>query len=521
MSWFVVWLLAVGFSSASSPACDHGHTGPPASPTSPPGKPLPRVRPPEKQRTFTSAAIESALNELVDGKEWIEPDLATLFYNCLPNTLDTTVWSAPSANGATTFVSTGDIPAMWLRDSQNQVLPYLRFAKQEPDGIGALLRGLISRHVESVLADPYANSFSFSPEDIACDTGAWLKDNTTKLNQDGERVDAMSVAVHQRKWEMDSLASVLRLARGYFEATGDQSPLDARFVEATRAIVTTFREMQKPLTADNFTSVNYTFKTLTTEPKDTSPHGIGRGHRWTGMVRTSFLPSDDSPRFNYHIPGNAYAAVELSKMADIIKDIKTDCDDLAAEMRALAHDIDAGIQRHGIVTHASGKKVYAMEVDGYGNFFFADDANPPSLLSLPLLEYVNASDDIYQNTRNLVLNAETNPFYYGSSDIHSDQVGGVGSEDASGNAGLGHVWPLSLVIRLLTIDETSESAPDEAAWILRGLVKSSGGTGLIHESFWYNDPARYTRYWFAMANSYLGEAILSVAEKHPEWLFKN
>ena len=521
-SWTAI-IIGCG-ASHDAMQCNHGHSGPPPPPPLPASgdTPLPRVRPPPAQRTFASPAVERALARLVDGdKKWILPDLATLFYNCLPNTLDTTVWSAPkNGTSATTFLSTGDIPAMWLRDSQNQALPYLRFAKQEPDGIGALIRGLIARHVDSVLADPYANSFSFSPADIACDADAWLKDNTTKLDRSGDRVDGMSIPVHQRKWEMDSLASVLRLARMYYEATGDAQPLGKRFLDATRLIVATYRAMQQPLTADNFTKVNYTFKTLTTEPKDTSPHGIGRGHRWTGMIRTSFLPSDDSPRFNYHIPGNAFAAAELSKMAAILSNVTRSAKDLVADMYALSGDINAGIERHGIVMHASGKRVYAMEVDGFGNFFFADDANPPSLLSLPLIANIDVSDEVYTNTRKLILSSDTNPFYYGSSDIRSDDIGGVGSEDASGNAGLGHVWGLSLVIRLLTIDGSSPSARDEAAWILKGIVKSSGGTGLMHESFWYNDPSRYTRYWFAMANSYLGEGILSVAESHPEWLFR-
>ena len=517
----VILLLFVA--AASSDTCDHGHRGPPPPPPPPPRqrlKKLPRVRPPPSQRTFASPAVERALEDLINGgRKWILPDLATLFYNCLPNTLDTTIWAAPVNGSGTTFISTGDIPAMWLRDSQNQVMPYIRFARQEPEGIGSLLRGLIDRHVDSVLADPYANSFSFSPADIACNAGAWLKDNTTRLDAAGRRVNGMSTAVHQRKWEVDSLASVLKLARMYHDATGDARPLGGRFIDAARAIVATYRAMQQPLTADNFTKVNYTFKTLTTEPKDTSPHGIGRAHRWTGMIRTHFLPSDDSPRFNYHIPGNAFASYELSKMADILGNISASHLDLVAEMRALSSDIDAGIRKHGIVMHGSGKRIYAMEVDGFGNYFFADDANPPSLLSLPLIAGIDAGDKVYRNTRALVLSADTNPFYYGSSDIHSVGIGGVGSEDASGNAGLGHVWGLSLAIRLLTIDDADPYAADEAAWVLRGLVKSSGGTGLMHESFWYSDPLVYTRHWFAMANSFLGYAVLETIEKHPDWIF--
>ena len=263
---------------------------------------------------------------------WKDPELATLLSNCLPNTLDTTVWHYPTDDDPTTFVSTGDIAAMWLRDSENQVRPYMRYAKEEPEGIGRLIRGLIKRHVHSVLQDPYANSFSFSVEDIVCNAGAWLVDNTTKLDETGHRVDGMSIGVHQRKWEMDSLSSTLRLSRKYYESTGDATPFDAEWRAAVATIVRTFREQQKPLTPDNFTQVNYTFQTQTHEVKDTTAHGIGRPARWTGMVRTSFLPSDDSARLPYHVPDNAFAVVELRGAAKLLKELSGDVSGLCCRV---------------------------------------------------------------------------------------------------------------------------------------------------------------------------------------------
>ena len=270
------------------PHCNHGHSGP--SPT-PPTHPLPRVRPPKANRSFVSPAVERALAALVDNRTWRDPELATLFYNCLPNTLDTTVWQAPNgsdprgaaaphAGGDASFVSTGDQASMYLRDSQNQVLPYVRFAAQEPEGIGAFLRGILRRYVDSVALDPYANSFDFTAADRRCNPGAWTKDNTTTRDPaTGARVDGMKPGIHQRKWEMDSLASVLKLSRLYHAATADARPFDGRWRAAVGAIIDTFRAMQAPLSPRNFTSVNYTFQTLTYEPKDTSAHGIGRNHR--------------------------------------------------------------------------------------------------------------------------------------------------------------------------------------------------------------------------------------------------
>jgi len=415
---------------------------------------------------------------------------------------------------------------MWLRDSQNQVVPYMRFAKSEPDGIGLFLRGLIRRHVDSVLLDPYANSFSLDAENQFCNIDRWKDDVTTKIDpKTGARVHGGSVGVFQRKWEMDSLASVLRLGRTYWEATSDPRPFDARWQDAVRAIHDTFRAMQQPLTPNNYTLINYTYQRSSTEPKDTSAHGIGRFHRWTGMVRTSFLPSDDSPRFPYHIPGNAFAVVELRGAAEMLRELPASQEKgsassaatLAAQLEALAAEVDRAIQQWGIIHHSqTGERVYAMEVDGFGNAFFADDANVPSLLSLPYLGYVNnaSTDPIYQATRRLLLDNTSNPYYYGPSDVSADFVGGIGSEDASGNAGLGRVWPLSLTMRLLT-----GASDDEARAVLRTLKLSSGGTGLVHESYWFEDPTQYTRFWFAMANSHFGEAILSLAEQRPHLLF--
>jgi len=252
------------------------------------------------------------------------------------------------------------------------------------------------------------------------------------------------------------------------------------------------------------------------------------------MIRTSFLPSDDSPRLPYHIPGNAFAVVELNRTAMMLQIlVKTTPAPNSLRLRMLkvadaafrlSASIDEGIHRYGVMYHAmTGEKVYAMEVDGYGNSFFGDDANVPSLLGLPYLEYTTVDDPIYLSTRRLLLSNHTNPYFYGDGDVGAPVLGGIGSEDASGNAGLGHVWPLSLAIRLMTIDDTTPqkeiSARQEAEWILNGFVDSSGGTGLMHESFWYEDPAVYTRYWFAMANSLFSEALLLIVERHPEWVF--
>ena len=215
---------------------------------------------------------------------------------------------------------------------------------------------------------------------------------------------------------------------------------------------------------------------------------------------------------------------------------------LAASASDLADQIDAGLQRWGVVTHGeSGQRVYAMEVDGYGNHFFGDDANVPSLLALPYVGYLPPTDPVYRATRQLLLDPDANPYYYGArytgggggggggrapsspgrGVLDGVLLGGVGSEDASGHAGLGYVWPLSLAVRLLTLGGGhGGDDDDEARAVLATLREASGGTGLMHESFWYADPRRYTRGWFAMANSAFAEAILTLAETRPHLLFE-
>ena len=324
---------------------------------------------------------------------------------------------------------------------------------------------------------------------------------------------------------MDSLCSVLKLGRLYFEATGDATPFDSRWREAVQLIIHTFYAMQAPLDPTNFTQINYTFQTVTTEPKDTAAHGIGRNHKWIGMIRTLFMPSDDSTRLPYFVPANAFAVTELIGTAALLRNISTTAADgaLAKKAEDLAAEVKAGIDEWGVVVHSSGARIFAMEVDGFGNFFFGDDANVPSLLALPFYGYVSASDPVYKATRKLLLSNRTNPYFYGcgSTADGCGFLGGIGSEDASGNAGLGRIWALSLCTRLLTVDGDSEASDDERRAILRTMVMASGGTGLMHESYWFQDSSVYTRFWFAMANSYMGEVLLNLAEERPHLLFKD
>lgn len=87
-------------------------------------------------------------------------------------------------------------------------------------------------------------------------------------------------------------------------------------------------------------------------------------------------------------------------------------------------------------------KVFAFEVDGFGSAYFMDDANIPSLLSLPYLGYVDKNDPIYKNTRKFVL-SEYNPYFF---------KGEAGEGIGGPHVGPGYIWPMSIIMRVYTSD---------------------------------------------------------------------
>src|SRR3974377_1597009 len=179
---------------------------------------LPRRRPAVQKRNFTSEAVETKISEVK--RSISDPELAWLFENCFPNTLDTTVRTGRRNSKPDTFVITGDIDAMWPRHSTAQVWPYLPLAKEDRK-LKTLLAGVINRQTRCVLIDPYANAFNDGPTG-----GPWAKDLTR-----------MRPELHERKWEIDSLCYPVRLAHGYWKTTGDTSPFDADWLFRLRPVL--------------------------------------------------------------------------------------------------------------------------------------------------------------------------------------------------------------------------------------------------------------------------------------------
>lgn len=438
-------------------------------------------RPPVAQRAFVSEAVEDAIAETKAAIA--NPRLAELFENCFPNTLDTTVQFAERNGTPDTFIITGDIPAMWLRDSSAQAHPYLPLAKKD-ENLQKLFRGLIHRQAACILLDAYANAFYSTPR-----TGPFAHDLTE-----------MRPGVHERKWEIDSLCYPIRLASGYWVTTGDAEPFDVSWRRAARRIVAVFREQQR-LHGNG----PYRFQRLTTMFYDNSPNsGLGNPSRKIGLVHSAFRPSDDACLLPFLVPSNLFAVASLRQLHRLAVEALDD-NQLADDAAALADQMDHALREHAIVNHPTHGRIYAYEIDGMGNALLMDDANVPSLLALPYLGCCAVDDPVYQQTRAFALSGD-NPFFF---------RGTAGEGIGGPHEGPGNIWPLSLIVRAMTSQEDGEIET-----CLSTLIASSAGTGFMHETFDENDPHKFTRPWFAWCNSAFGELILTLAGTKPALLRK-
>ena len=442
----------------------------------------PAVRPGPDRRTYRSAAVDALVADLAPR---LRPELGVLFSNTWPNTVDTTAVHV-SPGGADAFVITGDIEALWLRDSTNQVLPYAGLARED-EALRDLFFGLLRRQARSILVDAYANAFNF--------------DGSTASGQDhqgDDRRPPMQPQVFEGKWEVDSLAAFLRLARSCVEdlGAGPESGLfDATFLAAVAKVLDTFEEQQAG-TLEELGGEAYRFERKTKVASDTRlMKGRGAMAKRCGMIKSAFRPSDDATVLPFLVPSNAMAAVELEKVGGFLKGapgVRV----LGERAEALGRQVRAAIEREAKV-EVDGETVYAYEVDGFGNALHMDDANSPSLLALPFLGYVSATDPVYLATRRRILSGRTNPYFFESTDFR-----GVGSP----HTGPFKIWPLALVMQALTATDATEIAD-----ALRQLEAAAAETGLMHESFRADNPSDFTRAWFAWANGMFGELVLKLA----------
>ena len=434
-------------------------------------------RPLEKDRLFVSEVVEKKVAEVAS--QLTDPKLAWMFVNCFPNTLDTTVHFDKDGNEGRgdTFIYTGDIAAMWLRDSGAQVWPYLPYASAD-ENLRKMIAGTILRQFKLICVDPYANAFNDGP------TGAGARSDVT-----GKKI---SPEVFERKWEIDSHCYPIRLAYNYWKLTGDASLFGQEWLQAITLTLKTFKEQQRK---DGFGP--YYFLRVTDRQLDTKCC-IGRGNptKACGLIASAFRPSDDATTFEYLVPSNFFAVQSLRQAAEILNTVNSQ-DALARECDDLADEVADALRRHAVVKHPKFGRIYAYEVDGFGNAFMMDDANIPSLLSLPYLGSVSAKDPIYKNTRKFVL-SEWNPYFF---------KGEAGEGIGGPHIGLEVIWPMSIIMRAFTATDD-----EEIRMCVEMLMNTDAGTGFIHESFYKDDATDFTREWFAWQNSLFGELIVHLVE---------
>lgn len=432
------------------------------------------------KRNFTSKAVEAAIKEFKAKVK--DKELGWLFENCFPNTLDTTVTHKQKNGRPDTYVITGDIDAMWLRDSSAQVWPYLSLIKKDP-ALQQVIAGIINRQAENILRDPYANAFYDDPQKV----GEW-KDDVTD----------MKPGLHERKWEIDSLCYPIRLAYQYWKLTSDTEPFDATWKTSIQTILKTFKEQQRK-DGDG----PYSFQRKTTFATDSVPMGgFGYPVKPVGLICSTFRPSDDATVYSFLIPSNFFAVTSLNQAAEMVKTISKD-DALATELSALATEVNTALQQHAVIDHPQYGKVYAFEVNGFGSYNLMDDANVPSLLSLPYLGALKNTDPTYINTRKMLL-SENNPFFF---------KGTAGEGIGGPHVGKDMIWPMSIIMRALTSNDDAEIKQ-----CIQALKTTHAGTGFMHESFHKNDVKKFTRSWFAWANTLFGELLWETYLTKPQLL---
>lgn len=442
---------------------------------------FPTVRVAADKRKFTSKAVEKLIAEVkrsIGNKE-----IAWMFENCFPNTLDTTVDHTSAGGKPDTYVITGDIDAMWLRDSSAQVWPYLPLCKEDKE-LQQLIKGVINRQVRCILKDPYANAFYKDENKVS----EWHNDQTK-----------MQAGTHERKWEVDSLCYPIRLAYGYWQETGDISHMDTAWKEAMKLIVETFTTQQRM-----HDKGPYSFMRSSPYATDSIPMGgYGYPAKPNGLVCSMFRPSDDATIYPYLIPANLFAVQSLHQMGVMMDMVEPN---ESAPIYMLAGQIEDGLLKAATIKNDKHIAMYAYETNGYGSYNLMDDANVPSLLSLA---YLMGNDSkvldrpTYINTRKFVLSDE-NPFFF---------KGTAGEGVGGPHVGADMIWPISIIMRGLTSTDDKEIKT-----CIDMLQHSHANTGFMHESFHKDDATKFTRPWFAWANTLFGEFIWKVYRERPALL---
>jgi uncharacterized protein len=357
---------------------------------------------------------------------------------------------ASTQRDGTTYVSTGDIEAEWLRDASATVRPYIGLSLHDRD-VASTLRGVVARQARYIEIDPYANAFS------------------------------RDYKVVERKFEVDSLLYPIWFAYDYYKQTGDRSIFTPQVHRAFQRVLDTLRVEQHHAQRSRYTNPQL------------ANGGHGSPVRYTGMVWDAFRPSDDPVRYHYNIPVNMFATVVMRDLTALSRDVWHD-NKMAMNSWGLSVEIQRGIEQYGTLNLKPFGRIYAYEVDGMGHANVMDDANVPSLLSIPYFGYLPKTSSLYQATRKFVLSPR-NPYFF-----TGKYAQGVGSPHTP----KGYVWPLALCVQALT--STNDTEVDR---VFGYIAASDVGDHRLHESFNANWPEAYTRQDFAWPNAMYAELVLA------------
>ena len=416
-------------------------------------------------------SVQKFMDEIKEKCGEEHADWATNFSAAFANTLLTTVKRHPDG---TTFLLTGDIPAMWLRDSTAQVRPYLVIAKEDED-LAAMISGLVKKQFDYINIDPYANAFNEEAN------GAGHQSDHTEMND----------WIWERKYEIDSLCYPVQLAYLLYKNTERTDQFNASFIEGIKKVLHVFK------TEQDHRQSPYTFERETTRKEDTLVNdGRGTEVAPTGMTWSGFRPSDDACQFGYLVPSNMFAVVVLGYIEEIFTNLLAEeesAKEIIEAAATLKAEIQKGIEVHAFTKNKNGEQIYAYEVDGLGNASIMDDSNVPNLISAPYLGYCSSTDEQYLVTRKTLLSKE-NPYFY-----EGKYAKGIGSSHTPEN----YIWPIALAMEGMTTE-----SKEEKKRILDLLVATDAGTHLMHEGFDVDDPTNYTREWFSWANMMFCELVM-------------
>ena len=461
-------------------------------------------RPPYDKRTFHSEIINNYIDSLEN--KFKDKTLYKIFSNCYPNTLDTTIDYNKEKNE--TFIITGDIQAMWLRDSSLQIYPYLKHCLKDIS-LSNMIKGLFNKQISYILLDPYANAFNKVPL-----KSPWSNDITYKRNNDGNFENAMNDNLWERKFELDSILFPLFIMCKYYLYTKDYDIFKQQnFFKMLDVIISVIKKEQRGTDEENENGgPEYFFQRKIEEPFDSLHFGRGNPCKTCGLIKTSFRNSDDSALFSYNIPENCLLVSTFKLLIKCFNDEKME-NSLKGQFKNKYKDIfenfsnsvEKAIYSIGIIIDPlNNEKYFAYEIDGFGNSYFMDEPGYPNLISLPFFEFCSPSDEIYINTRKRILSGR-NPYFIS---------GKYGKGCSSSHSYRRYNWPLFTIMQGLT-----SVSKDEKQNCLKMLKESAGKSFFMHESYDIDDVEKFTREWFAWANSFFGVFIDDIIEKNPELIF--